>query len=107
MTPHETFEQGLDDGRRGMTPSAEDRSYLLDYQAGSAMHGIPASKDRPMTFIDADLALGMYEQSFANDREHLLAYAVKEGLMWAMPEFLARHGCLDADWVVLINRKVN
>ena len=107
MSADEMFDKGFDDGRRGKTSAVDDHNYQLGYRAGSAMHGIPASKERTMAFIGADMALGMYEQSFARDREHLLTYAVNEGHMWAMPEFLARHGWLDADWVVRINRKVN
>ena len=106
MSDHEQFDKGFEDGRRGKTSASDDHNYRLGYQAGCAMHGIPASKERAMAFIGADMALGMYEQSFAQDREHLLAYAVEEGHMWALPEFLALHGWLDADWVARINGRV-
>ena len=77
MNSEEMFDNGFEDGCRGMASGSDDHNYQLGYRAGSAMHGIPASKERTMAFVGADLALGMYEQSFAQDREQLLAYAVK------------------------------
>ena len=70
------------------------------------MHDKRVPKEEVMAFVGADMALGTYEQNFAEDREQLLMYAVKEGLLWALPEFVDRRGWLDADWV-RINRKVN
>jgi len=107
MSDHEKFDQGLEDGRRGMVSASDDRTYQLGYQAGCAMHDKEVPQEEVMAFMIADMGLGMYEQNFAEDREQLLGYAVREGLMWALPEFLDRRGWLDADWVVRINRKVN
>jgi hypothetical protein len=107
MTPDDMFELGLEDGRQGITSASEDDSYQLGYQAGCAMHDKEVPQEEVMAFMIADMGLGMYEQNFAEDREQLLGYAVREGLIWALPEFLDRRGWLDADWVVRINRQVN
>ena len=107
MSDHEKFDQGLEDGRRGMVSASDDHTYQFGYQAGCAMHDKEVPREEVMAFMIADMGLGMYEQNFAEDREQLLGYAVREGLMWALPEFLDRRGWLDADWVVRIYRQVN
>ena len=107
MSDHEEFEKGLEDGRQGFSSASDNDSYQLGYQAGCAMHDKTVPLEEVKAFMNADMQLGMYEQNFAEDREQLLGYAVREGLMWALPEFLDRRGWLDADWVVRINRKVN
>ena len=107
MSDHERFNQGLEDGRRGMVSASDDHSYQLGYQAGRAMHDKVVPQDDVTALMIADLGLGMYEQNFAQDRQQLVDYAVRQGLIWALPEFLDRRGWLDADWVVRINRQVN
>jgi len=49
-------------------------------------------------YMQADMALGMFEQNFADSRENLIEYAVKQGYAWALPGFLSRRGWLDDDW---------
>ncbi|MGB5564273.1 MAG: hypothetical protein WBN02_18370 [Sedimenticolaceae bacterium] len=107
MSDLERFNQGLEDGRRGMASGSDDHSYQLGYQAGCAMHDKEGPQDDVTAFMIADLGLGMYEQNFAENRQQLVDYAVRQGLIWALPEFLDRRGWLDADWVVRINRQVN
>ena len=48
--------------------------------------------------IHADMALGMFDQNFAKDRDDLVQYAIRQGLTGHLPGFLERRGLLDDDW---------
>lgn len=54
-------------------------------------------------FIQADVALGAYEQQFAKSRDDLVRYALRLNYQWALPGFLQRRGCLDADWAARLD----
>ena len=46
----------------------------------------------------ADMALGMFSQNCAEDRDDLIKYAKRENLTAVLPCFLERRGWLDEDW---------
>ena len=48
--------------------------------------------------IRADMALGMFDQNFAKDRDDLIQYAMRQDLVTDLPGFLERRGWLDDDW---------
>ena len=49
--------------------------------------------------IHVDMALGMFSQNVAEDRDDLVKYAIRKNLTMALPGFLERRGWLDDDWV--------
>ena len=46
----------------------------------------------------ADMALGAYDQMWAQSREDIVRYARQYDLDWALEGFLKRRGWLDPDW---------
>ena len=45
------------------------------------MHDKEVPQEDVTAFMIADLGLGMYEENFAENRQQLVAYAVKQGLI--------------------------
>ena len=82
-------------GRRVAKTQQHDPTRLAKEQYAGKKEWMDMPEDDD--FFMADIYPGMYAQT-AESREQLLAYAIFNGLAWALRRFLERRGWIDDDW---------